>query len=190
MTYVGPDGIPRTQKMDAIEQARSFVPSAKFVRMIQGDTLAKLAAQYGIDVKKLALLNRAVAEKVYGTPDVACVAWQHQVGPAETLASLARLYNTTPQTLATLNDLSPNDRLKPGTPLSVPGEFSYHHRKNGYSYLRLARYANPERRVPYNQQSLKLRRERLSRGSDIAAARRKNGGERTLSAPNERTRCG
>jgi LysM repeat protein len=153
--------VVRKQKTDALEQAHSYVRSARFVRTMQGDTLAKLAAQHDLDVEKLALLNRAGPERVYATPDVACLKWTHRVGASDTLTSLARAYNTTPETLAKLNDLHVNDALQPGTQISVPGEFSYHYRKGGYSYLRIARYGGFEQPVPYDQQSTKMRREKL-----------------------------
>ena len=165
--YVGPDGIPRTQTQDALVQARSLVPGARFIRVIPGDTLAKLAAQHSLDVNVLALLNRTGTDKVYGTADIACLSWKHSVQPGEDFTQLAQVYNTTPLTLARLNNLKLNETPKPGEVITVPGEFNYQNRRQGHSYLRLARYSNTVRQVPYNQRSLKMRREKLKPGQSL-----------------------
>jgi LysM repeat protein len=161
------DGAVRTQRMDAIQQARAIVPSAKFVRVLQGDTLAKVAARHAMDVKKLALLNRSVVERVYSVPDIVCIAWTHSVRPSETLVDLARTYNIDPKHLAELNDLDAQGPLKPGTRISVPGEFKYRFRRNGMSHLQLARYVDEVRPAPFDNRLLKLRQARLKPGQNL-----------------------
>jgi LysM repeat protein len=174
VNYLGPDGVPHIQRMDAIEQARSYVPSASFVRTMQGDTLAKLAAQHRMDVKKFALLNRTNPERVYTAPDVVCTNWTHHVQQDDTLERLAQLYETTRSVLAELNGLSPTGQLEPGSDILVPGEFSYHYRRNGYSYLRLAHYVETPRQMPFDQTSTKMRREILGKDQNLADIAKKN----------------
>ena len=163
--YMGQDGIVKIQRSDAIQQARAQVPLARLVRTMEGDSLVKLAAQHGTDLPVLARLNRTGTKKVFTNPGVACVQWLHQVQRGETLSSLARTYNTQVKTLRVMNPgvlNSDSVQLKAGMRLQVPGEFTYHYRKNGQSYLRLARYAVANvRRTPYDPGSRRTQREKV-----------------------------
>jgi LysM repeat protein len=175
MTYFDGNGLQMKQRNDAVMQANTYVPGAKLVRVMEGDTLAKIAARYQVDLDRLALLNRTRTTRVFSTTDVVCTSWVHDVAETETIDSLADLYETSVATLRKLNGLADDKPLEPGQKLQVPGQFSYHFQPEGQSYLRLARYVEVERPMPFDPQSQRIRREQLEEGEDLAAFARRTG---------------
>ena len=65
--------------------------------------------------------------------------------------------------------------IEPGMVLQVPGEFTYHYRKGGHSYLRLARYKNGAvRRSPFKAATRRTKVERVKAGQDLKAFAKAN----------------
>jgi membrane-bound lytic murein transglycosylase D len=98
----------------------------------RGDTLAKIAAQQGVELKALAAANHITPDstiypgaqlrvpgKGQAKPAPAAPT-THTVGRGETLTSIASRYNVTPTALAASNDLPDPDSLRPGQSLVVP----------------------------------------------------------------------
>lgn len=169
MKYVGQDGIARTQTTDAIIQAKTHAPTATFVRALEGDTLATVALQRGLSVEQIRILNRAATDKSLADNQIVLVGWTHMVRSGETLASVARIYNTKTDEVATLNQVEENHNLKPGKSIQVPGEFQYVVQSKGNSYLRLARYPipKPSRRTPYIPHSLQAKTITVKQGQTL-----------------------
>ncbi len=174
---VGIDGQQIKQKMDALAQASRLVPSARFVRVYAGDTLARVAAQFGLDPKSLAELNRTSVARVYGSNDVVCLDWGHVVQEGETWAELAQRYNTTLFVLARLNGAGQDKPLQPGQRLRVPGEFSYHFDPKGQSHLQVTQYGNGGNEALFQPGTERVRQATLEAGQDLAAFARQHGVE-------------
>lgn len=141
-----PDGPVQTQQVngdatarrqDAVVDARRLAPNVHLVRVLAGDSLAKVAKQHNLPLRRLAILNRASERRVYSDDDVVCLEWKHRVLPDETLESIARMYNTVPELIRELNDSPQQSTLDSGMWIRVPSDFSYHHSARGSSYLRL-----------------------------------------------------
>jgi hypothetical protein len=161
------DGTIVRLRSDALEQAKSVVPSARFVRVFPGDSLAKLAAEHAMDARKLALLNRTVVDRVYMSTDVVCLRWTHTVRDGETLERLAGIYNIEVRSLAELNDLAPRQPLHLGQELMVPGEFEYQFYGHGSGSLMLTRYVTEAARLPFRRESRTMRFEPLRAGESF-----------------------
>lgn len=171
VTYITQNGERETRRNDCVTQVQAYVPGANFIRVMEGDTLAKIAAQRGVSAAMLARLNRTSPTKVYNQPSVLATRWKHEVQPGETLQQLASSYNTQTQVLIELNPELFNDRkeVQQGDTINVPGEYTYHFRETGNSYLRLARYNNNVRRAtPFKNGSQRTRRQKAKQDQSLA----------------------
>lgn len=169
-TYMDANGQTRTQHIDAIEQIASFAPQAKFARAMEGDTLAKLARQNQVPLDRLATLNRRSADRPFADNEIFCLSWTYSVVQDDTLAKVASIFVTSPETIAKLNGLDANAQLTAGQELQVPGEFTYHHQGNS-SYVQLAQYAGVQgaaRQMPYKPETQELKREQAPEAQTLA----------------------
>lgn len=104
-------------------------------RVVQGDTLSRIARRHGTTVAEIQRLNGLTTDalrigqilKVTG-PTPARTSkpsreWtaSHTVAPGETLYRISRTYNVTPTELAKVNNIADPTRLRVGTVLRVPG---------------------------------------------------------------------
>ena len=171
MTYIDQNGTQQTMIQDAIQQAKSYSPQARFARALDGDTLEKLAAMYDVPVEKLRLLNRQRVGKALQHREIYCLGWKYVVRENDSLASLAKRYNSTASLIAKLNDLETTAELKPGQSIQVPGEFKYMVGNNGrQTYLQLGVYQqrNVARATPYDPKSQKIDIHTLRQGEELA----------------------
>jgi LysM repeat protein len=125
VTYHMADGRTITQRSDAIQQISQSFPYIRFARALGGDTVEKMAAQYGIDPVQLRLTNRLTPGSVFRENEVVCLRWRHRVMKDESLASLAKLYNMDPITLRRMNELSDDAEIKEGQVLNVAGRYDH-----------------------------------------------------------------
>lgn len=95
-----------------------------------GDTLWSIAARFDLDVDTLRFSNPAIRRN----PDVLAVGQQirvlpfigaiHQVKTGDTLTSIARRWNVTPETITAYNANSIHDgQVQPGQELVIPGGY-------------------------------------------------------------------
>lgn len=165
VSYYQGDGTMVTQRMDAVEQVKMYVPEATMARAMEGDTLAKLARQHDISVEHLSLLNNRPVNKPFVDEEVFCIGWNYKATKEDTIASVAKQFNSQPEIIAKLNQLAPDQTLTEGQVLQVPGEFKYIHENKSNRYLQIAQYPFSEQgrvhRMPYNPQSVKMRREQV-----------------------------
>jgi hypothetical protein len=136
-------GTHRIRMHDAVAAARHTVPTAYLIRVLPGDSLAKIALQYDIPLRRLSILNRASERRVFGEHNIVCLDWKHCVQAGETRESVAKLYNTLADLIEELNDRHLSEQLVPGQWIRVPGEFSYHDAGSATSFLRIAKYQSP-----------------------------------------------
>ncbi|MEZ6115276.1 MAG: LysM domain-containing protein [Pirellulaceae bacterium] len=172
-TYYDQNGVEHQYTSDALNDASSTMPGAKFRRAFAGDTLAKVAFQEQMDVEKLRILNRTKVDKVFSNREIFCVAWKHKVQPNDTLESLAKFYRTSVRNLQELNDLSDDQALEPGTELDVPGEFQYMPQDNGQSYLMVTVYQingqnNFQQEIPFKEETMRHEIQRLKTDDTLA----------------------
>jgi LysM repeat protein len=173
---------------DALQQARSYSPEARFARALEGDTLEKLANMHNIPVEKLRLINRHRVGKSLVDREIFCLGWKYRVREQDTLATLAKRYHSKVSVIANLNDLATDVQLKPGQWIQVPGEFKYVAGQNGrQTYLQLGVYQqrNVLRDTPYDPKSQKIDIATLRQGEDLAGvAKRKKVTEEFLKTMN------
>ncbi|MDR2149340.1 MAG: LysM peptidoglycan-binding domain-containing protein [Spirochaetaceae bacterium] len=124
----------------ALEQKDSSLIKYYFYTIKSGDTLLALALQYGVSVDTIYANNPGIRERALkigsrllipaykdidpyqgkmvkmGTMDTG----SHLVKKGETLWSLARIYNTSPEALAAMNDMRLNDILREGKVIKTP----------------------------------------------------------------------
>lgn len=92
-------------------------------RVRPGDTLSKIAQQYGVRVANLAAANRISVDatlrlgQVLVIPESGVV----YVKPGDTIGSIARTYHTTVEEMLEVNNLKPNSIIRPGQELLLPG---------------------------------------------------------------------
>ncbi|MCA9218326.1 MAG: LysM peptidoglycan-binding domain-containing protein, partial [Planctomycetales bacterium] len=172
MTY-STNGQLYTVEQDALQQASSYAPSAKFARAMEGDTIQKISLKNGLDVDKLMILNRANNSKVFVNREIYLKSWEHVVTANENLDSIAKYYKTTVADLTKLNGFAADVKLTTGQRIEVPGEFQY--QSSDYnSYLRLAMYSNrASARVPYDRSSVRNKTYTLKEGEDLATVAKK-----------------
>ncbi len=188
VTYFEQDGTQHTMVQDALQQAKSYSPQARFARALDGDTLEKLAILHDIPIEKLRLMNRHRVGESLVDREIFCLDWKYRVRGQDTLASLAKLYNSKVSVIADLNGLATDAQLEPGQWIQVPGEFKYIAGQNGQqTYLQLGVYQdrNVIRDTPYDPKSQKTDIATLGKGEDLAAvAKRKKVTEEFLKTMN------
>lgn len=172
VSYYQGDGTMVTQRMDAVETVKMYVPEATMARAMEGDTLAKLARQHDLSVEHLSLLNNRPVNKPFVDEEVFCIGWNYKATKEDTIASVAKQFNSQPEIIAKLNQLAPDQALTEGQVLQVPGEFKYIHENKSNRYLQIAQYPFSEQfrvhRMPYNPQSVKMRREQVPEKQTLA----------------------
>ncbi len=140
-----PDAPPSASAAGAEERAAPDATGAVIVRVRSGDTLAAIARRYGTTPAAIASLNGIGLAKVLHVGDRLKVAQGkgviarstsraaaprrvepsrvvHTVRRGETLARIADKYRISLDDLCTLNNISRNETLYPGTRLTVSGE--------------------------------------------------------------------
>ncbi len=97
----------------------------------RGETLYRIALQYGLTTEEIAALNSLVDPSSIQVGQRLLVPIQtnvisppqtHKVQPGETLRSIAEVYGTTPEQLALLNEITDPDTIFVGQVLSITGE--------------------------------------------------------------------
>ena len=105
-------------------------PSQTYYIVQRGDTLAKIARNFGTTIWAIAQANNIANPNVIyvgmylvipsGTPPPPTTIIQYYVRPGDTLASIARAYGTTWQALAAYNNISNPNRIYWGMLLNIP----------------------------------------------------------------------
>ena len=112
-----PDGIAGPATITALQSLR---PTTVYV-VQQGDSLAAIAARYGVTVEELSRLN-GLRDSLppAGTRLVIPVPRSYTVRPGDTLSHIAARFGTTVASLARLNGIENPDLLYAGTTLTLP----------------------------------------------------------------------
>jgi LysM repeat protein len=92
-------------------------------RVRAGDTLTKIAQQYGVRVQNLAAANRMSVDATLRLGQVLLIPESGvvYVKPGDTVGSIARTYHTTTEELLEVNNLKPSSIIRPGQELLLPG---------------------------------------------------------------------
>lgn len=171
----GVNGQIREQRTDAVEQASTMYPNIKIARVMPGDTLVKVAEQYGVPVERLALLNRTEAARVFDAVGVLVVDWKYQWPAGQTLDALAAMLEVPVDTLRKLNQWSETDQPKVGQEVLIPGQLMYHS-QGREGYLQIAMYGvQTPQNIPYKPETIRMQQQPLAKDQTLTEFAEKNG---------------
>ncbi|MFO0911670.1 MAG: LysM peptidoglycan-binding domain-containing protein [Pirellulales bacterium] len=171
----GVNGQIREQRTDAVEQASTMYPNIKIARVMPGDTLVKVAEQYGVPVERLALLNRTEAGRVFDAVGVLVVDWKYQWPAGQTLDALAAMLEVPVETLRKLNQMSETDQPKVGQEVLIPGQLMYHS-QGREGYLQVAMYGvQTPQNIPYKPETIRMQQQPLAKDQTLTEFAEKHG---------------
>jgi LysM repeat protein len=140
-----PDGTVRTQSADAIPQLMRFVPTAKFVRAHEGDTVEKLAVMNGIEPEAARITAGTLPGHVFSESEIVCLRRRYRRATNETWESIAAACGLTVDMLKELNSVDPDDDRQVPHELLVPGACRYQFRGQGQFNIVTIQYSQSDR---------------------------------------------